>query len=219
MPPSQGKSVLLRITDKVSPPHKLAFPCVSKGMSSTSSPATINSAPLVYTGAAVSRFANIAIIGCKKKSTLEVSTTRNPARRTRLSTHRHDPKDAIRRRRQRVAGAAMRRDERLGRVRVQHRVHDVAREVVRAVPAEQARAVERRRAGVQERAGRRRAQRERAAPAEPLELDEDAAQQRAGHAEHRDDERVAVRDVRAAVAELGAARGLDVGEEGLERVG
>lgn len=43
--------------------YKLAFPWLSNGNTKTSSPAAMNSAPLVYTGAEVSRLANIAIIG------------------------------------------------------------------------------------------------------------------------------------------------------------
>ena len=44
--------------------YKLAFPWLSNGRIATNNPATKNRAPLVYTGAVVSRFANIATIGC-----------------------------------------------------------------------------------------------------------------------------------------------------------
>ena len=43
--------------------HKLAVPCGSKGRKITINPAAMNNAPLVYTGAEVWRFANMAIIG------------------------------------------------------------------------------------------------------------------------------------------------------------
>jgi hypothetical protein len=43
--------------------YKLAFPLDSNGRISTNSPAAMNSAPLTYTGAAVSRFAYIATTG------------------------------------------------------------------------------------------------------------------------------------------------------------
>lgn len=43
--------------------YKLDFPCDSKGKTITSRPAAMNKAPLVYTGADVSRFANIAMMG------------------------------------------------------------------------------------------------------------------------------------------------------------
>lgn len=45
------------------PPYKLALPCDSNGIPITKSPARMNRAPLVYTGAEVSRFANIAMMG------------------------------------------------------------------------------------------------------------------------------------------------------------
>lgn len=45
--------------------YKLAFPCDSNGNKATKQPATMNNAPLVYTGAEVSKFANMAMIGCK----------------------------------------------------------------------------------------------------------------------------------------------------------
>lgn len=51
----------------------------------------------------------------------------------------HDAKDAVRRGRERVARAPILGGEQLGRETVQHRVHDVAAEVERAVPPEQAR--------------------------------------------------------------------------------
>lgn len=43
--------------------YKLDLPCDSNGKTITSRPAAMNKAPLVYTGADVSRFANIAMIG------------------------------------------------------------------------------------------------------------------------------------------------------------
>lgn len=46
------------------PPYIAALPLDSNGMISTSSPETMKSAPLVYTGAAVSRLANMAMMGC-----------------------------------------------------------------------------------------------------------------------------------------------------------
>lgn len=43
--------------------HKLAFPLLSNGNTSTNTPAAMNSAPLTYTGALVSKSANMATIG------------------------------------------------------------------------------------------------------------------------------------------------------------
>jgi hypothetical protein len=43
--------------------HRLAFPLVSNGRRTTASPAAIKRAPLVYTGADVLRFANMATMG------------------------------------------------------------------------------------------------------------------------------------------------------------
>ena len=54
---------------------------------------------------------------------------------TTSCTH-HNPEDAIRRRDDRVARASRLRREQFGRKRVEHTVHDVARESVTAVPAE-----------------------------------------------------------------------------------
>lgn len=45
------------------PTYKLALPLLSNGKIRTSRPAAMNSAPLTYTGALVSRFANMATIG------------------------------------------------------------------------------------------------------------------------------------------------------------
>lgn len=52
-------------TELPQPPriYKLAEPCDSKGRISTKRPAAMKSAPLVYTGAAVCKFANIATMG------------------------------------------------------------------------------------------------------------------------------------------------------------
>jgi hypothetical protein len=44
--------------------HSAALPLDSKGIINTKSPAAINNAPLVYTGADVSKFAKMAIMGC-----------------------------------------------------------------------------------------------------------------------------------------------------------
>ena len=44
--------------------YKLAFPWLSNGSIATNKPAAKKRAPLVYTGAVVSRFANIATSGC-----------------------------------------------------------------------------------------------------------------------------------------------------------
>lgn len=131
-------------------------------------------------------------------------------------TYRHDAEDPIRRRRQRVARPAVLGREDLGRVRVQDRVHDVAGEAEGAVPAEERGRVESRGGGVEEDAGEDGGERECAAAAEARDFDEEAAEEGAGDAEDGDDERVAVGEVGGAVAEVGAARGLDVGEEGLE---
>jgi hypothetical protein len=48
----------------------LAFPRLSNGRSRTNTPAAINNAPDTYTGALVSRFANIATIGAMMPNTL-----------------------------------------------------------------------------------------------------------------------------------------------------
>ena len=51
------------------PPHKLAFPWLSNGSAKTSSPDAMNSAPLTYTGALVSKFANMATMGAMMPKT------------------------------------------------------------------------------------------------------------------------------------------------------
>ena len=52
-----------------SSPHKLAFPWLSNGKISTNNPDAMNSAPLTYTGALVSRFANMATMGAMMPKT------------------------------------------------------------------------------------------------------------------------------------------------------
>lgn len=52
--------------------YKLAFPLVSNGNAATASPAAMNRAPLVYTGAAVFKLANIPTIGYKSELSVNV---------------------------------------------------------------------------------------------------------------------------------------------------
>ena len=94
-------------------------------------------------------------------------------------------------------------------------VHDVAEEIERAVPAQQRGARVGRRAGVEKHSGERRRRGQGPLPAKVRQLHQQPAQQRAGDAQDGNNQRVAVRDVRAAVAELRAADSLQVGEESI----
>lgn len=86
--------------------YKLDFPCDSKGKMITSSPAAMNKAPLVYTGADVSRFAYIAMMGLMLMLASH-SQTDFRHRQNKYRTYSHDPKDPIRRRSERIACPAV----------------------------------------------------------------------------------------------------------------
>lgn len=51
--------------------YSAALPLDSKGIINTKSPAAMNNAPLVYTGADVSKFAKMAMIGCESQYWVE----------------------------------------------------------------------------------------------------------------------------------------------------
>ena len=108
--------------------YKLALPRDSNGIKSTRSPAAINKAPEVYTGAEVLRLANIAIIGYVRvlaiKATALVGTT-----------YSHYTKDAISSCSDCISSPTVLRGENFRSERVQHSIHNVAEEVECTVPA------------------------------------------------------------------------------------
>ena len=69
----------------------------------------MNKAPLVYTGADVSRFANIPMMGCQKTCQHSVSSFEKHKLQNGGNTYSHNAKHPVTRRAQSVAGASLRR--------------------------------------------------------------------------------------------------------------
>lgn len=70
IPPHPDPSYLGLKAPNIPTNYMLAFPRLSNGSTSTNSPAAQNKAPLTYTGAALSKSANIATIGAIIPNTL-----------------------------------------------------------------------------------------------------------------------------------------------------
>lgn len=135
--------------------------------------------------------------------------------RIKNPTYRHDAKNPVTRRRQSVPRPPILRREDLRRIAIQHRIRDIAEKAKPAIPPQQRLTSHRRRRSIQKHPREYRSHPQRPLPPKPRHLYQRTAQQRARDAQHSDDERVAVGQVGAAVAEVRAACGLDVGEEGV----
>ena len=135
----------------------------------------------------------------------------------RIDSHnrRHDAENPIRRSRQRVPRASIFGGKDFRRVRVEDRIHDIAHEIVRAVPPQQGVGVERGGGTEEEHARESCGGGKGPLSSESWNLDQDASDESARDAEHGDDELVAVCDVSGAVAEVHATRCLDVGQESI----
>lgn len=133
----------------------------------------------------------------------------------REKTYRHDTKDTIASRAERIPRPPLRRRKQLRRIPVEHRIHDVAEETKRAVPPQQGIARRRRRGAVQEDARQDGTQRQRPLAPHARQLDQPSSQNGTRNTKDRNDETVAVCDVRAAVALVGSSGREDVRDKGI----
>lgn len=117
-------------------------------------------------------------------------------------TYSHDAKNAVGSSSNGVACTALRSREDLRSIAVKHSIHDVAAEVVGAVPAKKRRAALGGCRAVQEDTSQNSRERERALAADPRQLNEQAANQSSWNAQDSNDQAITVSEVCASVAKV-----------------
>lgn len=172
------------------------------------------------------------ILQARLASTLErQQTNQHPGSQEQRATHihrrrrlqiridsdngRHDPKHAVRTRRQRISRAPILGGEDLGRVGVEHRIHDITHEAKGAIPAQQSVRVLCGRGTEQENSRQGGGQGQGALAAHFRDFDQHTANKSTGNAEDGDDEGIAVCEVGRSVAEGRTPAGERVGDEGV----
>lgn len=125
------------------------------------------------------------------------------------NTYSHDTKNSVGSSSNGISCAALRSREDLRSIAVQHSIHDIAAEVVGAVPAKKRRAVLGGCRAVQENASQNSRKRERALAADSRQLNEHTADQSSWNAQHGNDQAVAVSEICASVAKVDTLFTLD----------
>ena len=153
--------------------------------------------------------------GCNEQRTANIHRRRRLQIRINRNDRSHNTENAVRTRRQRIPCPSVLGRKDLRCIGIQHRVHDIAHEIVRAIPSQQAVGGFGRRTPKEKDSRQCCGESEGALAPELGDFDKDTAEQGARDPEHGDDEGITIGDIGGAVAVGGAPAAEEVRDEGV----